>query len=54
MLCQRNWSRASFLNCEALHWRNDRRGTAGGKAADYSALEMPLVTSARFAEWNIE
>ena len=26
--------------------RNDRRGTAGGKPADHSALEMPLVTSA--------
>ena len=32
--------------------RNDRRGTAGGKAADHSALEMPLVTSALFAERN--
>ena len=30
--------------------RNDRRGTAGGKGADHSALEMPLVTSALFAE----
>jgi len=30
--------------------RNDRHRTAGGKPADPSALEMPLVTNALFAD----
>jgi len=32
--------------------RNDRRRTAGGSTPIIRLKQMPLVTSARFAEWN--